>query len=199
MTTLADYYTGVADNIPTTYTMDTASVYRAINRARRRVARQSDATLTTTPLTVAGTFTINTQSYAFPTVNSCVMKFIMETYYYMGNLRIPTNGSLPRLPVGSDLFINFNGWPLSYNLLNEHILYYPIPSFAYVAFVKGKLEPVDLVLPATVDLIIPEPYQDAVIFAAARYTALLDANIELAKAMEQLYQIELGQLPRNYM
>jgi hypothetical protein len=196
MTALTDYYQGVADNIPTVYTMDTNAVYRAINRARRRVARQTDATLM---VTTPAVFTVGQESYVYPTVSGCIMKFILETYYYLGNMRVPDRGSLPRIRPGAEMLLNFNGWPLGYYLLNEHIYYWPTPSFAYTYFVKGKLEPIDLTIAVPTEVIIPEPYQDAVIFAAARYTALLDANIELAKAMEQLYQIELGQLPRNFM
>jgi hypothetical protein len=192
---LTDYYTAVGDHIPTLSSLSTAAVYRMINKARRMVARQTDATIMTYPFT----FTINQQPYPYPTVNSCTMKYIMETYYYIGNLRQPVKGSLTQLPAGGDLLLNYYGWPVAYSLLAGNVLYWPIPSFGYSAYIKGKLEPIDITSTSGNDSIIPTEYQDAVVILGAKNCALLDGNMELALALQELYKDELRSLPREFM
>ena len=192
---LTDYYNSVQDWIPTLASLPQASVYRQINKARRTLARETDATITTYPFP----FVVGQESYAFPTVNGCIMQVIMETYYYNGNMRIPPFGSLPRVLIGSEWWSGFQSWPLSYYDLNGSVYYWPIPAFAYSAYVKGKLDPIDLTTSSGTDTIIDPRFQDAVVPLASKYCALLDGNIDLANAMEAEYRLTLSRLPRHFL
>jgi hypothetical protein len=192
---LTDYYNAVGYWVPTLASLNITGVYAQINKARRTLAKETDATITTYNFP----FVVGTQSYVFPTVNGCTMQYIMETYYYMGNMRVPLKGSLPRVLIGSDWYLGFQGWPLSYYDLNGSVYYYPVPYYAYSAYLKGKVEPIDLTTGGGADSIIPLPFQDAVIPLAAKYCALMDGTIELANAMEIEYMKGLSKLPREFM
>lgn len=193
--TLSDYYTAVCDLGPTFPTLTATAVYRMINKARRTLAHETDATI----MTYSFPFVVTQQAYGLPTVNGCIMQYLMETYYYIGNLRQPLKGSLPQFMAGSDVMLNFNGWPLAYWLLNGSVYYWPIPSFAYSAFMKGKLDPIDILVTGGQDAIIPIPYQDSVVYLAAAYCALLDGNIDLNTELEEKYKDSLRRLPREFM
>jgi hypothetical protein len=192
---LSDYYAAVGDYVPTLSTLSTVAVYRQINKARRIVARQTDATLTTYNFS----FIPAQQPYPYPTVNGCIMKYIMETYYYIGNVRFPFKGSLPQMTAGADPMLNYNGWPVAYYLLNDNVYYWPVPSFAYNAYIKGKLDPIDITATGGTDAIIPNEFQDAVVMQGSKLCALLDSKLELAASMELLYRDALSSLPREFM
>ena len=195
---LTDYYTYMLDYYPQAssyFASNPNAIYRAINKARRRVSRETDATLTEYNFP----FVAGQQSYPFPTVNGCIMQYIMGTYYYNGNMRIPANGSLRRAPIGVDWWLGFNSWPWMYYDLNGYVYYWPIPSFAYSAYLKGKLEPIDMTTASGPDAIIPSPFVDAVVVLSASLVARLDGNIELGESLEQEYMKSLATLPRGLM
>jgi hypothetical protein len=192
---LSDYYAAVGDNIPTLSTLSVPAVYRQINKARRTLARETDATIVTYPFP----FIATQEAYPYPTVSGCIMQIIMETYYYIGNVRYPWKGSLPQLTAGADPLLNYNAWPVAYYLLNGSVYYWPAPSFAYSAYMKGKLDPIDITIASGNDAIIPYPYQGAVVWLASSYAAFLDGNVDLSEVMKEKYMDELRRLPREFM
>lgn len=188
--TLTDYYTSLDDKYPTLSTLDTTFVYRAINRARRKVAQETDATLYiyTFPFVPA------TQSYVIPVIGAASMPFIMDVAYYIGNLRLP----IDRAPAGFEPLLLFTGWPYWWWPLGGKIYFYPTPATAYTAQIKGKILPDDLI-GSVAEALIPESYQEAVVYKAGEFCALKDGNTDLIKGFEELYRQELRTIPRGMM
>lgn len=192
---ISDYYTALADIVPTISTQDPNVAYRGINWARRKICRQTDAGIYiyNFPL-VAGV-----SNYALPSITTgsapvqSTLQYITEVACYIGVLRY----ILTRMPAGQIPMLNFQGWPVWYYLLQSQVWYYPIPPAPYPSDLKGRLEPAPLdINNNTLEQVIPEPYQDAVAPLAAEYMAMADGNAEMIAKYEQMYRLELSKIPK---
>lgn len=190
---LQDYYSALSIYIPTLPTLPTASVYDAINRARRDLAAMSDITMTVTSLSLLA----NTASYAYPTVNGCDIISIYKygVWGYNGNLRYAIN----RRDAAEYPLANFNGLPSRYWLKNRTITFWPTPAIAMQSDLKVKLRPVTLANPTDTDNQITEEYQDALTFLAGSYVAMADRNQNLAEYLKEQFKEQMSRLPRDNM
>lgn len=192
---LSDYYTALGDIMPTISTIDPTVAFRAINKARRVMCRTTDAGMRLYQFTLAA----GTQAYSqktIPTPPSPIgspMVAMMEVAIFLGNVRY----TLDRIPAGQIPLLNFTSWPFWYYLLAGSLYYYPTPSDAYLTEWKGRLQPIDLDIAQTIpEAVIPESYLDALPCKAAQLLAITDGNAEMIKHYEELYRLEMQQIPK---
>ncbi len=193
--TLQDYYNAILADVPTAATLTTSSIYDAINKARRSVAAETDATLDLYSFTL----TAGTWNYPFPaSVTASVLTgqivAVRKIWYYLGTVR----NQIPKELIGSYSMSNFQSWPVKWWTQQNKVYYWPIPAQAYPTEWLCQILPANLVNPGDAE-VIPYQYTDAIEALACRYTALKDGNAQLAGGFGQLYMELLGKLPRRSM
>ena len=189
--TLQDYYEGVLENVPTANTLNYQVVYNAINRARRRMAAETDATLALYNFTL--TPNVWNYPYSGALVAGCSVISVRKVWLYIGT----TREKIPKVKKFDYFYTNFSSWPVKWWVEGNSVYYWPNPAEAYQSDWQVAKQPVTLATLADVDNEIPFQYTDAAIFLASKYTAITDGNSQLADFFEQEYQRAMALLPRN--
>ncbi len=178
MAVLQDYLNIVQGCIPTYPTLNTAQIIQQVNLARNRVALWTNCTKSTMqyPLTA------NTSTYPLSTIfGNVIPTGIEDIWVWFGNFKY----QLEKGTIDSYV-LPMTAYPVKYWLSNQSIVFYPAPSQAYNTDIVYTYQPVALVNTTDIDNDIPTVYAQAVGYLAASNSALLDANMQLSQAYEQL-------------
>ena len=193
--TLQDYYTAVLENVPTAATLATQTVFDCINRARRRLAAESDATLALFTFTL----TPGTWNYPYDTaglVDGCSVISILRVWLYIGTTRY----ELPKSAIKYDYFYtNFASWPIKWWTEKNSLYLWPTPSSNYQMDWQVKKQPNTLAALTDPELEIKYQYSDACQMLCCKYVAMADGNVNLAQFFEGEYQRAMEILPRSNM
>jgi hypothetical protein len=196
---LQDYYNQVIEDVPTAAALDPQSVYDAINRARRRVASETDAALALYTFNlIPGTWNY---PYTATIVEGCSLIAVRKVWIYIGTVRYPLG------PCGDGRsskkfeypYANFQSWPIKWWKSEGSIYYWPVPASNYTTDWICVKMPNTLSNIRDVDNDIPYQYFDATCLLANKYTAIKDGNLQLAAGFEELYQQAMAVLPRGDM
>lgn len=185
---LSDYITRLGYRIPTITTIPQAAQIEAINTARREIAM-----LDTKSTMVSTTFPFQPGVSAYPFLSNMIYLYYVRTI--VGSVVMP----LKKVAVGDRLITNIQGIPERYWIESDIVYYDPVPSAAYNTRWDYTTVPTDLVNLTDVDGIFGPTYLDAIIYSAAKHTALMDANIQLATAYDGLMKNYLATTKKGQM
>lgn len=185
---LSDYITKLGYRIPTISTIPQAAQIEAVNIARREIAM-----LDTKSTMVSITFPLQPGVSAYPFLSNMI---------YLYYVRVIVGSIVTRLEkaaVGDRLITNVQEIPKRYWIESNIVYYDPIPAAAYNTRWDYTTVPTDLVNLTDVDGIFGPTYFDAIIYAAAKHTALMDANVQLATAYDGLMKNYLATTKKGQM